>query len=213
MKNGTACARGFTLLELLVAMAIFAIIGVMAMGGLNNIITQQGQTKVQLERLHQLQRAVRLMAADLAEASPRLVRDEQGSGNEDPIATGINPNELLALTRDGWRNPFAIQPRGTLQRVHYTLENGKLIREYWRMLDRTLTEPSRKQTLLEDVESVELQFLDNPSPGKTEGELLPQWPPVQTKSGAAVSARPRAVKLQLKLKQWGMIERWIEVPQ
>ena len=113
----------------------------MAMGGLNSILTQQAQTKVQLGRLQQLQRALRLITADLAEASPRLVRDELGSGNQPPFATGINANELLVLTRDGWRNPFAIQPRGTLQRVQYRLENGKLLREYWRVIDRTLTEP------------------------------------------------------------------------
>jgi general secretion pathway protein J len=201
------CSGGFTLLELLVAMAIFAVVGVMAMGGLNSVLTQTAQTKTQLERLHEVQRAVRLIGADLSQASPRMVRDELGAATEPPFMAAGTSDELLRLTRDGWRNPFALQPRGTLQRVHYRLEKDQLIREYWRVLDRTLTEPPRTQTVVGDVESVELQFMDNA------GEWQQEWPPVQTKSGAPPSARPRAVKLQLKLKQWGLIERLFEVPQ
>jgi general secretion pathway protein J len=200
-------SQGFTLLELLVAMAIFAVVGVMAMGGLNTVLTQQAQTKVQLERLHELQRAIRLLTADLNQASPRLVRDELGAATEAPFMAEGRSDALLGLTRDGWRNPFALQARGTLQRVQYRVENDKLIREYWRVLDRTLTEQPRTQTVLGDVESVELQFLD------LGNEWQQQWPPLQTKTGAPISARPRAVRLRLKLKQWGLIERWFEVPQ
>jgi general secretion pathway protein J len=207
MKRRALTEAGFTLIELLVAMAIFAIIGVMAMGGLNSVLTQQTQVKVQLERLHQLQRAVRLLSADVAQANPRMVRDEIGAATEPPFMAEGRSDALLQLTRDGWRNPFSMQPRGTLQRVQYRQEKDKLIREYWRVLDRTLTEPTRADTVLTDVDSVEIQLLD------AANEWQEQWPPVQTKSGAPASARPRAVKLRLKLKQWGQIERLIEVPQ
>ena len=198
---------GFTLIELIVAIAIFGLMAVMAMGGLNNVLTQQTQAKVQLERLHQLQRAVRLISADFSQANPRMVRDEIGAATEPPFMAEGRSDALVRLTRDGWRNPFGMQPRGTLQRVQYRQEKDKLIREYWRVLDRTLTEPPRTDTVLTDVESVQIQMLDNAN------EWQEQWPPVQTKSGALGSARPRAVKLRLTLKQWGLVERLIEVPQ
>ena len=70
---------GFTLLELLVAMGIFAVIGAMALGGLNAVVGQETQAQAQTERLAMLQRALRLIGTDLGSAEPRFVRDELGT--------------------------------------------------------------------------------------------------------------------------------------
>ena len=57
--------RGFTLLELLVAMAIFAIIGLAATAGLNAIIDQSTRANRSLNELNDLQRALRFLTIDL----------------------------------------------------------------------------------------------------------------------------------------------------
>jgi len=198
--------RGFTLLELLVAMAIFAIIGALAMGGLNAVISQTTQARAQMDRLVALQRTLRVVANDLAGLQPRWVRDELGTQWEPPLVTDGRGIFLLRLSRGGWANPAGLPHRGTLQRVQYRLEDGALIREYWPVMDHVLGQEPRRETLLTSVASLRFLYLDG------QGEWQPEWPPLQ-QGGPQAAARPRAVKVQLELDDWGEIERLVEVAQ
>lgn len=200
--------RGFTLLELLVAMGIFAVIGAMALGGLNAIVGQTSQARVQAERLVSLQRAVRVLTNDIGAAAPRYVRDELGTSCEEPpfVADG-RLGVLLQLTRGGWPNPANLPHRGTLQRVQYRLDDGKLIREYWPVLDHVLGEEPRAEELLSGVKDVKLLFLDSE---QGPGEWAQEWPPLN-QAATTLGNRPRAVQLKLELEDWGVIDRLIEV--
>lgn len=200
---------GFTLLELLVAMGIFAVIGAMALGGLNAIVGQQTQAEVQTGRLATLQRAIRLLSNDFGSAEPRYIRDELGSGQEVPLTSDGRGEYLVRLTRGGWPNPAGLPHRGTLQRVQYRLEDGKLFREYWPVVDPVLGQEPRSEELLSGVKDVKLLFRDT-CPGA--GEWQQQWPPLRTAAGTPGS-RPCAVRITLDLEDWGEIERLIEVPQ
>ena len=53
--------QGFTLLELLIAVAIFALIGAMAYGGLQQVLVQQQRTGQQSQRLSDLQKSYLIM--------------------------------------------------------------------------------------------------------------------------------------------------------
>ncbi len=202
--------RGFTLLELLVAMGIFAIIGAMALGGLNAVVGQESQARVQTERLATLQRAMRLMTNDLGSTMPRFVRDELGTPcKELPLVADGRIGYLIQLTRSGWPNPANLPHRGTLQRVQYRLEDGKLIRDYWPVLDRVLGQEPRTEELLTGVKDVKLLFFD---PGEGTGEWLQQWPPLRN-ANSTTGDRPRAIRVTLELDDWGTIDRLIEVAQ
>lgn len=196
-------ARGFTLLELLVAMAIFAIVGAMAMGGLNAVLGQQDVARRQLQRLQQVQRAVRIMTADFSQINPRIVRDQLGSDIDPPLLAECHAEGLVCLSRDGWRNPFWRQPRGTLQRVRYRVEDDKVIREYWNAMDVTLSNEPRSEVLLDEVESFGVEYLD----GK--GEIQTTWPPGQLPAGD--TSLPRGVSIIIELRDWGEIVRTVEV--
>lgn len=198
---------GFTLLELLVAMGIFAVIGAMALGGLNTVVSQTTIAREQMDRLAQLQRAIRLMSSDFNGLAPRFVRDELGSAGEAPLlADGRLFGVELRLTRGGWPNPAGLPHRGTLQRVQYRLDDDKLIREYWPVMDHVLGQEPRSEELLSGVDEFRLLYLDN------QDEWQAQWPPAQTANTVA-SQRPRAVRILLELQGWGPVERLIEVAQ
>lgn len=208
-RNSLSPGYGFTLLELLVAMAIFAIIGALAMGGLNAVLKQQELARKQLDRLQHVQRAVRILTSDFSQLNPRFVLDQLGGRGptEDPIVAPCGVEHTVCFSRDGWRNPFAQFPRGTLQRAQYRLDDGKLIREYWSVMDRTLINEPKKEVLLEDVESFELGFLDRAG----DGNWQTQWPPLQQGPGGASILE--AVRINLVLKDWGEIVRIAEVIQ
>jgi general secretion pathway protein J len=191
-------------------MGIFAIIGAMALGGLNAIVGQETQARAQAERLATLQRALRLMATDFGSADPRYVRDVLGTTHELPLLAEGRGDYLIRLTRGGWPNPAMLPHRGTLQRVQYRLDDGKLLREYWPVLDLgALGQPPRTEELLTGVNEVKFLFYD---PSQGSGEWLQQWPPLRN-SGETPASRPRGIQINLELEDWGVIERLIEVPQ
>ena len=200
---------GFTLLELLVAMGIFAVIGAMALGGLNAVVGQETQAREQTERLATLQRAMRLISTDFSSVEPRFIRDELGSDRELPLTTDGRGEFLVRLTRGGWPNPANLPHRGTLQRVQYRLEDGNLYREYWPVVDPVLGQEPRSEKLFGGVKDVKFLFLDT---SQGTGEWQQQWPPLRNTTGAP-AARPRAVQVTLDLEDWGEIERLIEIPQ
>lgn len=196
---------GFTLLELLVAMSIFAVISALALGGLNAVVGQQTLARAELAQLADLQRGFRLLTGDLAQIYPRYARDELGRSSELPLLADGRGDYLVRFTRGGWTNPAEL-PRGTLQRVQYRLDDEKLIREYWPVVDHPLGMEPRTEVLMEGVNEIEIAFLDE------QAEWQLQWPPLRlADSGGA--PRPRAVRLNLDLTEWGEIERLVEISQ
>jgi len=196
-------SRGFTLVELLVAIAIVAIIGVMAFVGLSRVIDQQTQARVRTERWQEIQLAMRLVTQDLAQLHPRATREEQGETYQPSMLADPSAQFALEFSRAGWANPAGL-PRGTVLRVAYDWDEDKLIRWHWTVMDRTLSTPPVRQELLEGVEKVEVRFLD------TAGEWHLDWPPIGLVGPQRLIARPRAVEFAIELDDYGRVSRLVE---
>jgi general secretion pathway protein J len=196
-------SRGFTLIELLVAMAIVAVIGVMALGGLSEVIKQQGIARERAERWREIQFAMRLVMQDLAQLQPRPTRDELGESYEPSLLASPNAEFPLELSRGGWSNPAGF-PRGTVLRVAYAWENDKLVRFHWPVADRTLATPPIRNELLTGVEDMQVRFLDS------SGQWQLEWPPLELGGPDRLVARPRAVEFSLELNDFGRIWRLVE---
>jgi general secretion pathway protein J len=198
---------GFTLIELLVAIAIFSFLATAMYTGIRQIVIERELVLQRTEELNQLQRAIRYLNTDLSQVAKRSVRDELGRDRVPALVSDPSEQFSLRLSRDGWRNP-ALFPRGTLQRVHYRLEDEKLIREYWPVMDRLLGEEARQLELLSNVEELELEFLD------AEYEWQPDWPPAETSNvgeGADLNLLPRAIRYRITVAEFGEIERLVEL--
>ena len=190
--------RGFTLLELLVAVALFAVVAVLAYGGLDQIARQGGDLEAESARLADVQRAVDRLVSDLRATALRPVRD--GNAGRLPALSG-DPLSI-EFTRAGYGNRLA-EPRAELERVGYRLEQGHLRRLHYAALDRPSPLPERDDDLLDGVQ--ELRF----SYRSVDGRELPAWP--ATRQGDA--SLPGAVRVLLRLKDYGDIERLVELPQ
>lgn len=196
---------GFTLLEVLVVVAVFAVLGVMAFGGLNAVMRQREQTGQVLERLREIQHAIRVMTVDIYQITPRPIREEIGDTRQPAVLAEPRSEYLLQLTRAGWSNPRGL-PRSTLQRVAYRLEEDKLLRQHWQVLDRTLANIPIETELLTGVEEIAIRFMDNTR------EWHDSWPPgVGAGGGVALMQRPVAIEITVQLKDWGPIRRIVEV--
>ncbi len=204
----TRCATrrlqsGFTLLEVLVAMAIFSIVAYMAYGGLDAVLRQQQALEASANRLRAVQFAVRQLSTDFGQIHPRSVREELGEGWKPALVADGRDLDSAELTRAGWSNPLG-RHRSTLQRVAYRVEDGVLIRSYWPVLDRLLEQEGFESELLDGVESFELRFLD------ARGEWVDQWPASDLADDTPLL--PRAVEIVLLLDDWGEISRIMEIP-
>ncbi len=196
--------NGFTLIELLVAMAIFSFLATAMYTGIRQIVLEREIILARTTELHQLQRTIRHLNTDFAQLHPRDVRDELGRGRLAALVSDPSQDFGLELSRDGWRNP-ALAARGSLQRVQYRLENEILIRKYWPVMDRLLGAEARELELLNNVEKFEIAYLDEALEWQTD------WPPSNFQPG--LTLLPIAVRYRLTLKEFGEIERLVEVPR
>jgi general secretion pathway protein J len=199
-------ARGFTLLELLVALSIFAMMAAMAYGGLSSVIRARTGVDASLERTQRLQQAVFRLQSDLEQAAARGVRDQFGDPRP---ALAAEPALGLSFTRHGWRNPLQ-EPRSHLQRVRYRLdEEGRLVRHHWRVLDRAQDSAPVETVLLEDVQRLEWRFLDG---GR---EWRDRWPPLAADAPAPdpwEAELPLVVEVRLTTEDRGEIRQLFAIP-
>lgn len=177
---------GFTLLEILVAMAVLAVMSVMAYGGLRTVLDARASTTLRSERLAALQMTMFMLNDDLAQAVARPVTDAYGV--PEPGMRGGGDDELLTITRTlpAWSSEQIGKP---LQRVGYRFERGALYREVWATLDRTQQTDAYRRRLGE-FEQLRIRFFDN--------DWTEHW---------AADRPPKAVEIAVTVTGLGEIKR------
>jgi general secretion pathway protein J len=191
---------GFTLMEILVALFIFAVVGLISAQLLGRTVNAYEVLDDRGQRLGQIHRAMLVVERDMLQFRNRPIRMAQG----EPLpALMIGDEGALSMTRGGWRNPLQ-RPRSELQRVGYRMQDEKLVRGYWSVLDRRGDEEPISQTLLEGVEELEFFAIDQ------NGEEHKFWPP---KAGqGAGQLQIAGLVLRVSMVPLGIVERVWEVP-
>ncbi len=197
-------SRGFTLIEVLVAMAVFGVLTVLAYMSLGQTLTSADMLSARMDRLQAIQRTMRYLSNDLNMASPRPVRSELGDTYLPAVMVSAANDFALAVTHGGWSNPAGL-PRSTQQRSVYLLEDGKLFRVYYNVLDSTYSSNAISTEILDGVERLEFRLIQD------NGQVTNQWPPLGTQGAVTDHLRPRAVEIILTLEGEGEIRRIVEV--
>ncbi len=204
--RGKHTQAGFTLIEVLVASVIFAIIMSIAFQSIRSATRQRDSIAETMDRFKEVQRAVQIMTRDLAQLQPRSVRDIIGNDRVPALTTGGDFGGI-ELTTGGWNNPARLQ-RSVLQRVGYQVEEDILYRVQWPVLDRTQGTLPLRRPLLEKIVALQMRFFD------ATGEDSEDWPPLAGGGNqTGFAARPRAIEFTFELEDYGIISRLVEVPQ
>ncbi|MEM1436297.1 MAG: type II secretion system minor pseudopilin GspJ [Pseudomonadota bacterium] len=196
--------RGFTLIEMIVALAIFAILGAMTAQIVGRVIDQFGLLTERGTRLTELNRAMQIMQRDLLQLSPRKIRDPLGDPRE---ALLIQTDGTIEFSRNGWSNPLN-RKRSTLQRVIYRLEGDTLYRAYFLGLDLAPDAEPLVQQLLTGVDRFEVFALD------VAGNEYGFWPVAAANAENPNPAqRLAAIAVRLEVSPYGELERIWAVPE
>lgn len=206
---------GLTLLEVLIAAALMALVGLIGAGLLGGVLAGRDSVETRLDRMEGLDRMRTLLRDDIGQVVARPARNEEGAPSRLVFAgdvEGVDPwggltdrreRVILAFTRRGWANPGQARPRSSLQYVEYVLADDRLIRRSWDYPDRAPETRARSRVLVEGVDGVELDFLYGLS-----------W-----RANAAAAADPsgatllpRGVRLRYQLPGLGEIEHVVTTP-
>lgn len=213
---------GFTLVEVLVALSVSALVATLAYQSLSTAADAAAHSEAVAEQVDNVDRVWQLLERDLRQASP--LPEATGTatteaavvyGGEYPafLGTGTDDNTqyanqgfVLRFRRGGWLNPLA-QERSHLQGVGYRLQEGKLYRFHWPVLNSAPLEEEFIQSqeafqlpLLEGVESMTLRFL--PADAEEINAWIDQWP-AQSDTTAANRTLPLAVEITLSVSEFG----------
>ena len=216
LANPHSPESGFTLLEVLIAMAITAFVSVLSYQTLSTALAGIESARTESERLYEINRAFTVLSRDVRQMTNRPVRDEFGQ-----MASAVSGGELardpLRLTRSGWHNSTGA-PRSTLQRVAYRLEEDKLLRLSYPVLDRTTAIEPTETVLIDGVEVFELRFLPSVNALEVDRNQVIDRRFWQENWVADVGFTdkiidpPAAIEVRVILSDWGELERLYVMP-
>ncbi len=201
-------ARGFTLLEVLIALAIFALVSAMAYGSLIQVINVRDRIDDERAFWRSTGLLFHNLEQDLLQARPRPVIDTDGSIQRAFVGR-LPDNRALAppdleFTRGGLP-VLNLNDRSDLQRVAYRFSEGKLYRLTWANLDRGPDDQPIATLLSDEVDTFSLRFMD------AAGAVTNEWPAPGSQqlplNNTGVLALPRAVEVTLKFKRHGEFVR------
>lgn len=198
--------RGFTLIEIMVAIAIFAFISVASTAVLTTVLDSDAISSEHFDKFQRLQRAVITIERDLQQAVPRPVRID---GQTNPIVMrggerDEDDNEGLAFVRSGWQNPQMMLPRSTLQAVAYRVRDGNLERLHTNYVDNVIGTEPKVRVLLEDIDKFKVEFIADM---EEDTNSLSDSDELNWRESYVGAVLPKAVAIEFVTKDFGLIRR------
>jgi len=187
--------KGFTLLEVLIAIAIFSLISLSSFTIFDSVLKGDETSKKRSNRQNELQRAFLIIERDITQIARRTIRLE----GEGPLGQLIQSAEdsfaseeqAIAFVRHGWTNPGLLLPRSDMQAVAYRLVDETLQRLHFNFVDSVVGEEPKIRVLISDVTELSFEYYDGKKWQKT-------W------SGNTL---PLAIAIEFNTKDYGIIRR------
>ena len=191
-------ASGFTLLEVVVAVAIFSIVAALAWGGLDRIARAKQVIDAQSGQWQDLQQAMGQLERDIRQAAPRPVRDANGLELPALLGSGSGVELTRFVGTGGWDRHAP-----ALERIAWRCEGERLQRLRWIVLDRTAATQVEVEDRLEGVSRCRWRYLSG-------GVPLESWP--MAGDAEPPDRLPAGVEFRFELEDGGEYRRVLELP-
>lgn len=192
-KNSASQESGFTLIEVLVALTIIAVLGVVLSTGMGQLVQWQQKLLQDMRDGDAQLRVQAILMNDLLQLAPRAVSDGYGG----VLPACYSQGDGLECSR------FEGVPstQGVI-RFAYQVENNVLWRWRWPVLDRAPTTEPIKQQLMTQIDQLIVRWQDD------QGEWLLSWPPAGTIDRQLL---PQRVELVLRYQDKERLKMWFPV--
>lgn len=185
---------GYTLIEVIVAVTVFAFLAASAYISLDGLSRAALDHRERSTEFGQLQTAIARLDSDLRQLTTRPVRAPDG--HHEPALAGSRSS--ITGTRAGWPNP-ASHSRGTLQRFSWQYSQNELQRLSWPVTDRVPASQTLDEVLLEDLRRIEFRYRDR------DGRWRDEWP----SDADELALLPAAIELVLETERFGRLRRLV----
>ncbi|SMY38007.1 type II secretion system minor pseudopilin GspJ [Photobacterium andalusiense] len=193
--------QGFTLLEVLVAIAVFAMLSLSANQVITNVMRSDAQSKDHNQRLQAIQRTMIMMDNDFRQIVARKFRVDAEKPTDKILQASEylldSSSEGITFVRGGWQNPQSMFPRGDITRVGYRIIDDNLERVWFRYPDTVVGAKPLVRVLLTGVSDLKFEFYYDK-----------QW----HKKWNKADSLPAGIKVIMTLKKLGKIERIYLLP-
>jgi len=193
--------RGFTLLEVLVALAVFAIVTALAYKGLDSIATTRQRLDEEMRMWRRIELVFDRISLDVTQVAPRTWKNSAGKEISPVLGTTSTSGSQcqLDIIRFG-SDHVPIHVRYSLQKGNFTLD---LVPD----ADTLITSSGGadhygSNVLLDNVKRCDMAFMD------TKNDWQSHWP----LSTTVTKDRPRGIRLRLTLADQGQFERMYYLP-
>lgn len=200
-SKGKGTNKGFTLIEVLLALMIFATLSVAANQIFRNVINSNVQTEEVGNALKSLQRTLLIMDSDFRQMLARQYRNGSDEAKEALLEFGDDlldsESQGIRFVRGGWINPQQLFPRGEVVKVGYRIQDETLERIRWMYPDNSSALEPAAMPLMEGVTGLRFEVLGDDG-WKTEWE--------------APLSMPRAIRVTLDTERYGELTRIYLLP-
>ncbi|MHC9511570.1 type II secretion system minor pseudopilin GspJ [Kangiella sp. M94] len=195
MKRLDLKQSAFTLTEILVALFVFSIVVAGALQVFAFVQKASDANDRQIQRLREVQMAIRQLEEDVRYLVPRTRRDEYGDVSPLIVGESNSVNSYLEFTRAGWRNPAKLQ-RSELQHLKYEFVDDELLRHHWLYIDPAQEGQELTRIVLKGVTEFKVEFLEGDS-----------WKEDWIIDRGTKGAMPEALRVSIVLQDYGEIMR------
>ena len=188
--------KGSTLVELLVAVAIFSTLTTLVYQALEQVYKVNDMTRLKYQRATRLQKVIAVLDSDFKQIADQKFRVEDKKIHWGEGLLGGQGNDLI-FTRFSWINDRWQFPGSGVIKVGYRLEEGRLERIWWLNPEIRVGNAGNSSLLLNRVTDFRASFY-------FDGKWDTGW--------SHKNALPQAISIKLETKNLGHIERIYLIP-
>jgi general secretion pathway protein J len=194
---------GYTLIEVMVALTIFALLAAITSSTLYHSFNIRERVNTQANQLNTLQISLTLLSRDTAQIIERAVIGEEMH----LFPPFVGQPKYVEFTRGGIMNPNGVARKNTLKRIAYVCTKNELLRRSWEHLDSPSRRKYRDKIILSNLKNCSFAYLGH------DHNILKEWRAYAIQQNQKKETLPLAIQFSFTISEWGSTSLLFSIPE